>query len=170
MIQANVVATSGRAIEAAGDVDVLLLDKTGTITLGNRQAAKFYPAPGVAEKDLADAAQLASLADETPEGRSIVVLAKSYGIRARDLNELSARFIPFSAQTRMSGIDIGERQIRKGAPDAIDAWLKAHEAAARQDRTGPNVSALPTDRDRGRLPAVFGRRPGRLSRGSVRFR
>jgi len=126
MIQANVVATSGRAIEAAGDVDVLLLDKTGTITLGNRQAAKFYPAPGVAEKDLADAAQLASLADETPEGRSIVVLAKSYGIRARDLNELSARFIPFSAQTRMSGIDIGERQIRKGAPDAIDAWLKAH--------------------------------------------
>ena len=126
MIQANVVATSGRAIEAAGDVDVLLLDKTGTITLGNRQAAKFYPAPGVTEKDLADAAQLASLADETPEGRSIVVLAKSYGIRARDLSELSATFMPFSAQSRMSGIDIGERQIRKGAPDAIDAWLRAH--------------------------------------------
>jgi len=125
MIQANVVATSGRAIEAAGDVDVLLLDKTGTITLGNRQAAKFYPAPGVNEKELADAAQLASLADETPEGRSIVVLAKTYGIRGRDLHELSATFVPFTAQTRMSGIDIGGRQIRKGAPDAIDAWLQA---------------------------------------------
>ena len=126
MIQANVVATSGRAIEAAGDVDVLLLDKTGTITLGNRQAAKFYPAPGVTEKELADAAQLASLADETPEGRSIVVLAKSFGIRARDLTELNATFVPFTAQTRMSGMDIGERRIRKGAPDAIDAWLKQH--------------------------------------------
>ncbi|HQR19710.1 MAG TPA: potassium-transporting ATPase subunit KdpB [Burkholderiaceae bacterium] len=129
MIQANVVATSGRAIEAAGDVDVLLLDKTGTITLGNRQAAKFYAVPGVAEKDVADAAQLASLADETPEGRSIVVLAKSYGIRGRELHELNATFVPFSAQSRMSGIDIGERQIRKGAPDAIDAWLKAHGKA-----------------------------------------
>ena len=126
MIQANVVATSGRAIEAAGDVDVLLLDKTGTITLGNRQAAKLYPSPGVAERDLADAAQLASLADETPEGRSIVVLAKSYGIRARDLRQLNATFVPFTAQTRMSGADVGARQIRKGAPDAIDAWLKAH--------------------------------------------
>ncbi|HTN49013.1 MAG TPA: potassium-transporting ATPase subunit KdpB [Burkholderiaceae bacterium] len=129
MIQANVVATSGRAIEAAGDVDVLLLDKTGTITLGNRQAAKFYPAPGVSEKDLADAAQLASLADETPEGRSIVVLAKSYGIRGRELHELNATFVPFSAQSRMSGIDLGERRIRKGAPDAIDAWMKAHGKA-----------------------------------------
>jgi len=126
MIQANVVATSGRAIEAAGDVDVLLLDKTGTITLGNRQAAKLYPAPGVTEKELADAAQLASLADETPEGRSIVVLAKNFGIRARDLTELNATFVPFTAQTRMSGMDIGERRIRKGAPDAIDAWLKQH--------------------------------------------
>jgi potassium-transporting ATPase ATP-binding subunit len=126
MIQANVVATSGRAIEAAGDVDVLLLDKTGTITLGNRQAAKLYPAPGVTEKELADAAQLASLADETPEGRSIVVLAKSFGIRARDLTELNATFVPFTAQTRMSGMDIGERRIRKGAPDAIDTWLKQH--------------------------------------------
>ena len=125
MIQANVVATSGRAIEAAGDVDVLLLDKTGTITLGNRQAARFYPAPGVEEKVLADAAQLASLADETPEGRSIVVLAKSFGIRGRELHELNATFVPFSAQSRMSGIDLGERRIRKGAPDAIDAWLKA---------------------------------------------
>ena len=125
MIQANVVAMSGRAIEAAGDVDVLLLDKTGTITLGNRQAAKFYPAPGVGEKDLADAAQLASLADETPEGRSIVVLAKSYGIRARDLHDLHATFLPFTAQTRMSGVNIGPRRIRKGAPDAIDAWLQS---------------------------------------------
>ncbi len=125
MIQANVVATSGRAIEAAGDVDVLLLDKTGTITLGNRQAAKLHAAPGVNEKDLADAAQLASLADETPEGRSIVVLAKSYGIRGRDLQELQATFIPFTAQTRMSGIDIGGRRIRKGAADAIEAWLQS---------------------------------------------
>jgi potassium-transporting ATPase ATP-binding subunit len=124
MIQANVVATSGRAIEAAGDVDVLLLDKTGTITLGNRQAAKFYPAPGVSEKELADAAQLASLADETPEGRSIVVLAKGFGIRGRELHEMNATFVPFTAQTRMSGVDIGERRIRKGAPDAIDGWLK----------------------------------------------
>jgi K+-transporting ATPase ATPase B chain len=129
MIQANVVATSGRAIEAAGDVDVLLLDKTGTITLGNRQAAKFYPAHGVTEKELADAAQLASLADETPEGRSIVVLAKSYGIRGRKLHELNAKFVPFSAQSRMSGIDIGERRIRKGAADAIDAWLKSQGRA-----------------------------------------
>jgi K+-transporting ATPase ATPase B chain len=126
MIQANVVATSGRAIEAAGDVDVLLLDKTGTITLGNRQAAKFWPAPGVAERDLADAAQLASLADETPEGRSIVVLAKGFGIRGRELHELNATFVPFSAQTRMSGVDFGGRQIRKGAPDAIEAWLRQH--------------------------------------------
>jgi K+-transporting ATPase ATPase B chain len=129
MIQANVVAMSGRAIEAAGDVDVLLLDKTGTITLGNRQAAKLYPAPGVNEKDLADAAQLASLADETPEGRSIVVLAKSYGIRARELHEMNATFVPFTAQTRMSGVDIGGRRIRKGAPDAIDAWLQSHGKA-----------------------------------------
>jgi K+-transporting ATPase ATPase B chain len=129
MIQANVVAMSGRAIEAAGDVDVLLLDKTGTITLGNRQAAKLYPAPGVTEKDLADAAQLASLADETPEGRSIVVLAKAYGIRGRELHELNATFVPFTAQTRMSGIDIGERRIRKGAPDAIDTWLQSHGKA-----------------------------------------
>ncbi len=126
MIQANVVATSGRAIEAAGDVDVLLLDKTGTITLGNRQAARFWPAPGVNEKELADAAQLASLADETPEGRSIVVLAKSYDIRARDLTGLNATFVPFTAQTRMSGVDLpGGRQVRKGAPDAITAWLAA---------------------------------------------
>src|SRR5689334_1801305 len=120
MMQANVIATSGRAVEAAGDVDVLLLDKTGTITLGNRQAAAFIPAAGVGEEELADAAQLASLADETPEGRSIVVLAKQrFGRRERDLTSLHATFVPFSAHTRMSGVDIGSRQIRKGAPNAI---------------------------------------------------
>jgi len=120
MLQANVIATSGRAVEAAGDVDVLLLDKTGTITLGNRQAAAFIPASGVTEEELADAAQLASLADETPEGRSVVVLAKQrFQLRERDLASLGAVFVPFSAVTRMSGVDIGSRQIRKGAADAI---------------------------------------------------
>jgi potassium-transporting ATPase ATP-binding subunit len=120
MLQANVIATSGRAVEAAGDVDVLLLDKTGTITLGNRQAAAFIPAVGVTEEELADAAQLASLADETPEGRSIVVLAKQrFQLRERDLASLGATFVPFSAHTRMSGVDIGGRQVRKGAADAI---------------------------------------------------
>jgi K+-transporting ATPase ATPase B chain len=120
MLQANVIATSGRAVEAAGDVDVLLLDKTGTITLGNRQAAAFIPAGGVTEEELADAAQLASLADETPEGRSIVVLAKQrFQLRERDLASLGATFVPFSAHTRMSGVDIGQRQVRKGAADAI---------------------------------------------------
>ena len=120
MLQANVIATSGRAVEAAGDVDVLLLDKTGTITLGNRQAAAFLPASGITEQELADAAQLASLADETPEGRSIVVLAKQrFNMRERDLRALGATFVPFSAYTRMSGVNLGERQIRKGAPDAI---------------------------------------------------
>jgi potassium-transporting ATPase ATP-binding subunit len=125
MIQKNVIAMSGRAVEAAGDVDVLLLDKTGTITLGNRQATRFYAAPGVAERDLADAAQLASLADETPEGRSIVVLAKeTYGIRERDVEKLGATFVPFTAQTRMSGVDLDGRQVRKGAADAIEARVK----------------------------------------------
>lgn len=120
MMGANVIATSGRAVEAAGDVDVLLLDKTGTITLGNRQASQFIPAPGISEKDLADAAQLASLADETPEGRSIVVLAKQkFNLRERTLSSHEATFIAFSAQTRMSGIDYDNRQIRKGAIDAI---------------------------------------------------
>ena len=124
MIQANVIATSGRAVEAAGDVDVLLLDKTGTITLGNRLASRFSPAPGVATADLANAAQLASLADETPEGRSIVVLAKQqFSIRGRDIQQLGAHFIPFSAQTRMSGVDVEGRQIRKGAADAIRQWV-----------------------------------------------
>jgi K+-transporting ATPase ATPase B chain len=120
MIQANVIATSGRAIEAAGDVDVLLLDKTGTITLGNRQAVEFIPAAGVEVNALADAAQLASLADETPEGRSIVVLAKEqYGLRGRELGELHAEFIPFTAQTRISGVNLDGRQVRKGAADAV---------------------------------------------------
>ena len=115
MMQANVIATSGRAVEAAGDVDVLLLDKTGTITLGNRQATAFLPAPGVTEQDLADAAQLASLADETPEGRSIVVLAKQrFNLRERDLQSLYATFVPFSAHTRMSGVNIGERTDPQG--------------------------------------------------------
>jgi potassium-transporting ATPase ATP-binding subunit len=120
MLQANVIATSGRAVEAAGDVDVLLLDKTGTITLGNRHAAAFIPVTGVTEEELASSAQLASLADETPEGRSIVVLAKQrFNLRERDLGALSAVFVPFSAHTRMSGVDIGDRRIRKGAADAI---------------------------------------------------
>ncbi|MFL6203663.1 MAG: potassium-transporting ATPase subunit KdpB, partial [Thermoanaerobaculia bacterium] len=124
MIQANVIATSGRAVEAAGDVDVLLLDKTGTITLGNRQATEFIPAQGVTEAELADAAQLSSLADETPEGRSIVVLAKErYQLRQRDLHALGARFVPFTAQTRMSGVDLNGRRIRKGAADAVEAFV-----------------------------------------------
>jgi K+-transporting ATPase ATPase B chain len=124
MQQANVIAMSGRAVEAAGDVDVLLLDKTGTITLGNRQATEFLPAAGTQERELADAAQLASLADETPEGRSIVVLAKArHGIRERDVRALGATFVPFTAQTRMSGVDFDGRKIRKGAADAIQAYV-----------------------------------------------
>jgi potassium-transporting ATPase ATP-binding subunit len=124
MVQKNVLAMSGRAVEAAGDVDVLLLDKTGTITLGDRQATAFLPAPGVTVEEMAGAAQLASLADETPEGRSIVVLAKSYGLRGRPLSEMpGATFIAFSAQTRMSGVDFGGRRIRKGAPDAVRAFV-----------------------------------------------
>ena len=126
MMQANVIATSGRAVEAAGDVDVLLLDKTGTITMGNRQAAMFVPAPGVTEEQLADAAQLASLADETPEGRSIAVLAKQrFNIRGRDMAALNATFIHFSAQTRMSGVDIGDRAIRKGAADSMQKYVES---------------------------------------------
>ena len=127
MIQKNVIAMSGRAVEAAGDVDVLLLDKTGTITLGNRQAVEFMPTDGVSISDLADAAQLASLADETPEGRSIVVLAKTkYGLRGRNVQELHATFIPFSAQTRISGVNLDGRQIRKGAADAIESYVGQH--------------------------------------------
>src|ERR1700675_1368018 len=126
LVRFNVLAMSGRAVEAAGDVDTLLLDKTGTITLGNRQATAFLPLKGVTEQELADAAQLASLSDETPEGRSIVVLAKEkYGIRSRDMGELNARFVPFTAQSRMSGVEVGNSSIRKGAVDAILSLVNA---------------------------------------------
>ena len=126
LVQRNVLAMSGRAVEAAGDVHTLLLDKTGTITLGNRQATEFIPLPGVTEQEIADAAQLSSLADETPEGRSIVVLAKErYGLRGRDLAEHDAVFVPFTAQTRMSGVDMDGRQIRKGAADSIERYVAA---------------------------------------------
>src|SRR5690242_123053 len=126
LVRFNVLAMSGRAVEAAGDVDTLLLDKTGTITLGNRQATEFKPLRGVSEQELADAAQMASLADETPEGRSIVVLAKEkYGIRGRDLAEVKASFIPFTAQSRMSGVEVGGSWIRKGAVDAILGFVHA---------------------------------------------
>lgn len=125
MIQANVIAVSGRAVEAAGDVDVLLLDKTGTITLGNRQATAFVPTQGITEEALADAAQLSSLADETPEGRSIVVLAKDkFNLRERDVKALGATFVPFTAQTRMSGVDMNGRQVRKGAADAVRNYIE----------------------------------------------
>jgi len=125
-LQANIIAKSGKAVETAGDIDIVLLDKTGTITLGNRQAVEFIPAPGISLTDLADAAQLSSLSDGTPEGRSIVILAKEqYRIRDWKLDELGATFIPFSAQTRMSGIDLHDgRRIRKGASDAIEAYVK----------------------------------------------
>jgi K+-transporting ATPase ATPase B chain len=124
LVQKNVLAMSGRAVEAAGDVDVLLLDKTGTITMGNRQATDFLPAPGVTQQQMADAAQLASLADETPEGRSVVVLAKNFGIRARELSEMvNATFVPFTAQTRMSGVDMDGVSYRKGSADAIRRFV-----------------------------------------------
>jgi potassium-transporting ATPase ATP-binding subunit len=127
LVQHNVLAMSGRAVEAAGDVNTLLLDKTGTITLGNRQASEFVPAPGITEAQMADAAQLSSLADETPEGRSIVVLAKErYGLRGREVGSQEAEFIPFSAQTRMSGVNLEGREIRKGAVDAISKYLTQH--------------------------------------------
>ena len=126
LVQRNVLALSGRAVEAAGDVDVLLLDKTGTITLGNRQAAEFLPVDGIEERELAESAQLASLADETPEGRSIVVLAKQYDIREREFAEREAMFIPFSAHTRMSGVDFNGTLIRKGAPDAVKEFIGAN--------------------------------------------
>jgi K+-transporting ATPase ATPase B chain len=136
LVQRNVLAMSGRAVEAAGDVDTLLLDKTGTITFGNRQAAEFLPVAGVTEADVADAAQLASLSDETPEGRSIVVLAKQFGIRERHLDESTTEFIPFTAQTRMSGVDIGSEQIRKGASDAVAAWVESLGGIAPPDLDG----------------------------------
>ncbi len=124
LVRHNVLALSGRAVEASGDVDVLLLDKTGTITLGNREATRFIPMPGIEEAELAEAAQLSSLADETPEGRSIVVLAKGYGIRERQLESHEARFVPFSAETRMSGVDVNGNQYRKGAGDAIIRYVE----------------------------------------------
>jgi potassium-transporting ATPase ATP-binding subunit len=134
MMQKNVIATSGRAVEAAGDVDVLLLDKTGTITLGNRQASAFLPLSGVLLKELADAAQLASLADETPEGRSIVVLAKQqFGFRERDIHALGATFVQFSAHTRMSGVNLEGRQIRKGAADAIRTYVEEQGGTFRRE-------------------------------------
>ncbi|MEO6909123.1 MAG: potassium-transporting ATPase subunit KdpB, partial [Abditibacteriaceae bacterium] len=145
MIQANVIAMSGRAVEAAGDVDVLLLDKTGTITLGNRQATAFYAAHGVTEEQLADAAQLSSLADETPEGRSIVVLAKEkYNIREREIHELGATFVPFTAQTRMSGVDLTGREIRKGSVDAIEEYVRMGEG-----QFSPQVRATVDEISRG---------------------
>ena len=125
LVRRNVLALSGRAVEASGDVDVLLLDKTGTITIGNRLASEFVPMPGVSEAELAEVAQLASLADETPEGRSIVVLAKQYGIREHDLGDMHAEFVPFTAQTRMSGVDIDGQRLRKGAGDAVIAMVEA---------------------------------------------
>ena len=126
LVQYNVLAMSGRAVEAAGDVNTLLLDKTGTITLGNRQATEFFPAPEISTERLADAAQLASFSDETPEGRSIVVLAKEkYNLRGRDLTGMRAEFVPFTAQTRMSGIDLPGTQIRKGSADAIAKYLES---------------------------------------------
>ena len=151
MIAKNVVAMSGRAVEAAGDVDVLLLDKTGTITLGDRQADALVPAPGVTREELADVAQLASLPDQTPEGRSIVVLAKQrYGIRERDLKALGAQFVPFSAHTRMSGVDLEGRQIRKGAAEAVRAWVES-----RGGRVPQEVSTLvDTMARRGSTPLV----------------
>jgi len=153
MIQANVIATSGRAVEAAGDIDTLLLDKTGTITLGNRQAVAFVPAKGCSEEELADAAQFSSLSDETPEGRSIVVLAKEkHGIRERQVHELAATFVPFTAQTRMSGVDLGpDKKIRKGAVEAIEKYVialggtfpvEAKEAASRVAQSGGTPLAV----------------------------
>jgi K+-transporting ATPase ATPase B chain len=142
LVRFNVLAMSGRAVEAAGDVDTLLLDKTGTITLGDRQASEFLPLPGIGERELADAAQLASLSDETPEGRSIVVLAKEkYGIRGRDMAPLHVHFIPFTAQTRISGVDAEDDEIRKGAVDAVVAYV-------RQVTGNPNMP-MPAGLDRG---------------------
>jgi potassium-transporting ATPase ATP-binding subunit len=136
LVRRNVLALSGRAVEASGDVDVLLLDKTGTITLGNRQAAAFHPMPGVAETELAEAAQLSSLADETPEGRSIVVLAKQYGLREQDMSGPDhAHFVPFTAQTRMSGVDMNGTRLRKGAGDAILNWVTSEGGHAPRELT-----------------------------------
>ena len=159
-MQHNVLAMSGRAVEAAGDVHTLLLDKTGTITLGNRQAAEFIPLPGVSEAALADAAQLSSLADETPEGRSIVVLAKEkYGLRGRELAPQHATFVPFTAQTRMSGVDLQRpRSIRKGAADA--------DVGVRKGAASRSSEVVPAADRPSRLPDRPAHRPRRAARRS----
>ena len=163
LIQHNVLAMSGRAVEAAGDVNTLLLDKTGTITFGNRQASRFIPAPNVTEAELADAAQLSSLADETPEGRSIVVLAKEkYGLRGRELGSHEAQFVPFTAQTRMSGVDMNGFQIRKGAAEAIETYLaqnNIHFPSQVQDAVGEiarsgGTPLVVAERSRGALGVI----------------
>ena len=143
LVRRNVLALSGRAVEASGDCDVLLLDKTGTITLGNREAVEFLPMPGVSGEELAEAAQMSSLADETPEGRSIVVLAKSYGIREHTFAGHEPTFVPFTAQTRMSGVDFNGTQLRKGAGDAIESWIAqegGHAPAELRHRARPHRS------------------------------
>uniref|UniRef100_UPI0005B8BE22 potassium-transporting ATPase subunit KdpB n=1 Tax=Streptomyces sp. NRRL B-24484 TaxID=1463833 RepID=UPI0005B8BE22 len=166
LVQRNVLAMSGRAVEAAGDVNTLLLDKTGTITLGNRQAAEFLPADGVETGELADAAQLSSLADETPEGRSIVVLAKTaYGLRARAQGELAhATWVPFTAQTRMSGVDVDGKQIRKGAAGSVATWVTEHGGTVGADvaRLVDGISAaggtplVVAEKDGAKAPRVLG--------------
>jgi K+-transporting ATPase ATPase B chain len=162
LVRRNVLALSGRAVEASGDIDVLLLDKTGTITIGNRLASEFVPMPGVAESELAEVAQLASLADETPEGRSIVVLAKQYGIREHDMSTLHAEFVPFTAQTRMSGVDIDGQQLRKGAGDSIIELVRSEggspppELKAELDRiAGEGGTPLAVSRDNQVLGVVY---------------
>src|SRR5579862_9481490 len=154
MIQRNVIAMSGRAVEASGDVNTLLLDKTGTITLGNRQATKFFASPGVTESDLADAAQLASIADETPEGRSIVVLTKQkYGLRGRELAQQNPEFVPFSAQTRMSGVNLDGMEVRKGASEAIAKYV-----AERGNRVPPEIQTVVEEiSSAGRTPLLVAR-------------
>jgi K+-transporting ATPase ATPase B chain len=156
LVQRNVLAVSGRAVEAAGDVNTLLLDKTGTITLGNRQASEFIPVGGVTPPELANAAQLSSLADATPEGRSVVVFAKSeYGLRERGTGELGqAQWIPFSAQTRMSGVDVGDHSVRKGAASAVTAWVREHGGTTPED-VGPVVDGISAS---GGTPLLVGER------------
>ena len=163
LVQHNVLAMSGRAVEAAGDVNTLLLEKTGTITLGNRQASQFIPAPGVSEKELADAAQLSSLADETPEGRSIVVLAKEkYGLRGRELSSHDARFVPFTAQTRMSGVDLNGFEIRKGAAESIQNYISQNggqmpaevKAAVEQIARSGGTPLVVAEKTRGALGVI----------------
>ncbi len=164
LIRRNVMATSGRAVEAAGDIDVLLLDKTGTITIGNRMASDFRPAPGITEQQLADAAQLASLADETPEGRSIVVLAKErFNLRGRELAAPHATFVPFTAQTRMSGVDLDGRSIRKGAADSMKAHIEdlgGHPFAFYRRLGYAVVGVLPDANGYGKPDSLIAKRVG----------